>query len=131
MSYKKHPLSSFLRELLITSAVIWLIALYPVYLYVSSSQLYSSFAGFALSLLNALSGYMINNFALKQSVRKFMLTIFGGMCIRLLILLAVLGLIIRFTTLDSVYLISSLFLFYIVFISIEILNLHRIQKTIN
>lgn len=56
-----------------------------------------------------------------------MMLVFGGMGIRLILVMLFLVILIQFTTLDSISLVGSVFFFYTLFISIEIYFLHKKQ----
>jgi hypothetical protein len=56
-----------------------------------------------------------------------MILVFGGMGIRLLIVIIFLLILIQFTSVDSLSLAASVFFFYTLFVSIEIFFLHKIS----
>lgn len=123
--------SKFYKYLIITSVVTIVIAAYPVTIYASSLQLYSFVCGYIISLINALIGYKLNTMAFNRSVKSFMILVFGGMGIRLVIVMLLLLILLQFTSLDSMSLVGSVFFFYVLFISIEIYFLHIRQTMIS
>jgi hypothetical protein len=103
------------------------LASYPVVVYLSQTQLYSVIAGYLISLINALIGYKMNEAAFNKSVKGFMVLVFGGMGLRIIVVGILLLIVIYYTHLDSISLISSVFYFYVLFAALEILYLHKKQ----
>ena len=122
----KYSFGRFVKLLLAVSLITFILAAYPVSVYASSAQIYSFAFGFLISFFNALLGYYLSVRAFGKSVKSFMVMIFGGMGIRLLIVVIFLVLILQFTSLDSLSLTGSVFFFYTLFISLEIYFLHKV-----
>lgn len=127
---KRHD-SKFYKYIIIASIVTIAIAVYPVTVYASAIQLYSFVCGYLISLINALLGYKLNTMAFNKSVKSFMILVFGGMGIRLMIVSLLLLILLQFTSLDAMSLVGSVFFFYVLFITIEIYFLHTKQSMIN
>lgn len=123
---KKHD-SKFFKYIIIASLIAIVIAVYPVTIYASAVQLYSFVFGYLISLLNALLGYKLNTMAFNRSVKSFMILVFGGMGIRLMIVSLLMLILLQFTSLDAMSLVGSVFFFYVLFITIEIYFLHTKQ----
>lgn len=123
----KYSFGRFVKLLLIVSLITFILAAYPVYVYASRVQIYSFALGFLLSLFNALIGYSMSVKAFGRSVKSFMVMVFGGMGIRLLIVIIFLVLILQFTSMDALSLTGSVFFFYTLFISLEIYFLHKMS----
>lgn len=121
---------SFIRNVLIASLISMVLASYPAVVYLTKTQIYSVITGYFISLINALIGYKMNEAAFNKSVKSFMVLVFGGMGLRILIVGIMLLMILYFTGLDSISMISSVFFFYVVFISIEVMYLHKKQLKI-
>jgi hypothetical protein len=119
---------NFLKYAAIISIVIFAAAAYPVYKYASTVQIYSFAAGYGISLLNALIGYKLNTMAFARPTKSFMVLVFGGMGIRLLIVMMILLVILVYTNLDSMSLVASVFFFYTLFIILEIYFLQKLQS---
>jgi hypothetical protein len=119
--------SSFYKFVAYTSLLVIVLASYPVYKYFNTVQINSIICGYFISLLNAFIGFKLNTMAFGRSTKSFMVLVFGGMGIRLLIVMLLLVLLIYFTNLDSLSLTGSVFFFYTLFISIEIYFLHKKQ----
>jgi len=110
----------FLKYSLILSLVVLLIAFYPVYVYASKIQVYSIITGYLISLFNIIIGYSLNRSALNKNVKSFMVIVFGSMTLRLVIVAIFLVILLTYTQLDSISLVSSVFFFYFLFVSLEI-----------
>jgi hypothetical protein len=119
--------SAFIRNVFIASVVTAVLASYPVIVYLSQTQLYSVIAGYFISLINALIGYRMNEAAFNKSVKGFMVLVFGGMGLRILVVGILLLIVIYYTHLDSISLVASVFFYYVLFVAIEILYLHKKQ----
>lgn len=122
---------SFVRNVLISSLAVLLIAAYPAKVYLNRLQIISFICGFLVSLINAFVGYRLNEIALNKSVKSFMIVIFGGMGIRILFMAILLLVLLKIAGLDEVSLVGSAFLFYIIFVSLEILYFHTRQNSMN
>ena len=115
----------FIRDVFAVSALVTILAFYPVYRYASEIQLYSIISGYLLSLLNILTGFSLNEIAFDKKIKSFMVIVIGGMTLRMLVVIILLVLLLHYTNLDTVYLVSSVFFFYFLFTSIEIYHLSK------
>ena len=123
----KYTFGKFLKFLIFASITAAALSYYPVSVYAGKIQIYSFILGYLISLLNALLGYKLSLTAFNRSVKSFMILVFGGMGIRLLIVIIFLLILIQFTSVDSISLAASVFFFYTLFVSIEIYFLHKIS----
>lgn len=123
----KYSFGRFVKYLLLISIVVAAVGYYPVSLYASKDQIYSFIPGFLISFINALIGYKLSLTAFGKSVKSFMVLVFGGMGIRLLIVIIFLLVLIQFTSFDSLSLAGSVFFFYTLFVTLEIFFLHRMS----
>lgn len=119
--------STFFKYIAYSSLLVIVLSSYPVYKYFSTVQINSIIAGYFISLINAFLGFKLNTMAFSRSTKSFMVLVFGGMGIRLIVVMLLLVLLIFFTSLDSLSLVGSVFFFYTLFISIEIYFLHKKQ----
>ena len=125
---------SFLKVVALSSLIVFIIAVYPVITYSSGIQVNSFICGYIISLINALLGFKLNAIAIGKSVKGFMILVFGGLGIRIIIVILLLLIMLQIDIFEPISLISSVFFFYVLFISIEIYFLHKKQeaiKTIN
>jgi hypothetical protein len=124
----KNLKPKFISQLVSASVIIFILATYPVMMYASSKQLYSFIGGYLIGLVNALIGYRMNEAAFNKPVKVFMVMVFGGMGLRILIIGFSIFMLLYFAKLDEYSLIGSVFVFYIVFLVLEILYLHKKQQ---
>jgi hypothetical protein len=127
---EKRSEHSFFKNVLIASLIILLAAAYPVKVYLSQVQIISIICGYLISLLNAFLGYKLNVMGINKPVKSFMVLVFGGMGLRILILVILLLVLLRIAGLDEVSLVGSAFFFYIVFMTLEVLYFHKKQLNI-
>ncbi len=118
---------SFIKHVIISSIIVFVIAVYPVYIYADKLRIYSILCGYIIGLINAILGYKLNKLAFSRSVKSFMVIVFGGMGIRILIIALLLMVLLYAAKLDEVSLVASVFFFYILFAVLEINYLHRSQ----
>lgn len=121
----KQP--GFFKFIVLSSLIVIVLGSYPVWKYFTVNQINSFVFGYIVSLMNAIIGYKLNTMAFGKPTKTFMMLVFGGMGIRLILVLLFLVILIQFTTLDSLSLAGSVFFFYTLFISIEIYFLHKKQ----
>jgi len=117
----------FFKYVIISSLIVIAVGSYPLLKYFTVNQINSIVFGYIISLVNAIIGYQLNTMAFSKPTKSFMVLVFGGMGIRLIIVLLFLVILLQFTGLDSLSLVGSVFFFYTLFISIEIYFLHKIQ----
>jgi hypothetical protein len=127
---EKKSEHSFFKNVLIASLLILLAASYPVKVYLSQVQIISIICGYFISLLNAFLGYKLNVMGINKPVKSFMVLVFGGMGLRILVLAILLLVLLRIAGLDEVSLVGSAFFFYIVFMALEVLYFHKRQSNI-
>ena len=106
----------FIRNIFIASIIVFVISAYPLHKYAGINQINSIVAGYLISLFNILAGYRFNEMALSKNQKRFTVIVFGSLLIRLVVM----SIILTYTELDTVYLVSSIFFFYFLFISLEI-----------
>ncbi|HEY3250560.1 MAG TPA: hypothetical protein VGK25_05525 [Ignavibacteria bacterium] len=115
----------FVNQVIAVSLIILLLCIYPVSIYATNLQVYSIVSGYIIALLNALIGYKLNTLAINKSVKSFMVIVFGSMGLRMMFIAILLLILIYFAKLDELSVVGSVFFFYIVFTSIEIIHLHK------
>ncbi len=115
----------FLKYALLLSLIVLLIAIYPVYKFASEIQIYSFITGYLISFINVVIGFSFNRTAISKSVKSFMVIVFGSMALRLILVAIILVILLTYTQLESMSLVSSVFFFYFLFVSLEIYFLTR------
>lgn len=120
----------FVTHLVLVSVIVFVLAAYPVLVYAASKQVYSIIGGYLIGLVNALIGYKMNEAAFNKPVKVFMALVFGGMGIRIMIIGFSIFMLLYFAKLDEYSLIGSVFVFYVVFLILEITYLHKKQQQV-
>jgi hypothetical protein len=110
----------FIRNIFTASIIVFIISVYPLHKYADINQINSIVVGYLISLFNILVGYGFNEMALSKNQKRFMVIVFGSLLIRLVVMSIILLILLTYTGLDTVYLVSSIFFFYFLFISLEI-----------
>jgi hypothetical protein len=127
MNMKVEKAPNFINQVIIASIISFIIASYPVYAYASELQVYSIICGYLIGLVNAFSGYKLNNMAFNKPVKMFMILVFGGMGIRMMFIAISIVILLYIAKLDEVSLVATVFFFYILFAALEINYLHKKQ----
>jgi hypothetical protein len=65
--------------------------------------------------------------AFKKPVKSFMVIVFGGMGLRIILVGLFLLIAVSFTNLNAASLVGSVFVFYVLFVTLEILYLNKKQ----
>jgi hypothetical protein len=106
-----------------------LLAAYPLAVYTSREIIAAVAAGALLSTLNIMLGYAAIEYTSGKSMTTFTNTVIGGMGIRLALLLGAMAFLILVLDFHTTALAASLFLYYAVYLVLEILYIqHRIQS---
>ncbi len=81
-----------------------------------------------LGTINIVVSFIILIYSYDKDIKGFMVNYFGGMGIRLLFLLLIIFLVLKFMQIDIFVFILSLFVLYFVFQTLEIYYIHSYQK---
>ena len=111
---------SFVKQIAIVLLVTWGLGGYPLYLWKGTDVLIAAGVGCAICTLNALAGAWLALWGMRRDNRTFMTVVFGGMGIRLIIVLIFFFVALKLVKLHVFSLTLSLFLFYVVFQILEI-----------
>jgi hypothetical protein len=101
------------------------LAAYPLSTYASRDVIIGVAAGAGLGTINIALGYASIQYGLGKSMTKFTGALIGGMGVRLLVVLGLLGLLLGLLDLHAAALTASLFYFYVVFLILEILYIQK------
>jgi hypothetical protein len=116
---------TFVRWSVWTLLVVTAVAAYPLIRYASSDILMAVLFGAALSIVNALMGFLALEYAFDKSYSTFLKFVLGGMGVRLLFLLGVMLVLILLVQVHSVALTVSTIAMYMVFLILEIIYLQH------
>ncbi|MBI5473910.1 MAG: hypothetical protein HY961_16350 [Ignavibacteriae bacterium] len=81
--------------------------------------------GAVLSTVNVIGGYLAIEYSIGKSQETFLKAVLGGMGIRMAILLVAVAVLIRYTSLHTIGLVSSLLGFYVVYLALEVLYIQK------
>jgi hypothetical protein len=81
-----------------------------------------------LGTINVVISFIILFVSFDRGIKEFMIRYFGGMAIRVLFLLIIIFLLLKFMIIDIFVFILSLFVLYFVFQALEIYFVHGYQK---
>ena len=111
---------NFVKQIAVVLLVAWVLGGYPLYLWKGTNVLIAAGVGCAICTLNALAGAWLAMWGMGRDNRTFMTVVFGGMGIRLIIVLIFFFVALKLVKLHVFSLTLSLFLFYVVFQILEI-----------
>ena len=110
----------FAKHVGLALVVIWAIGSYPLYALGGADMVKAAAFGCLICTVNALAGGALTLWGLTKEQKTFMIVLFGGMGIRLFIVLIFFFLALKLAELHVFSLTLSLFLFYVVFQILEI-----------
>ncbi len=101
------------------------LAAYPMARYASGEVVTGALLGAALSTVNVLLGYLAVEYSFEKSYTVFLRTVFGGMGLRLLLMLGAMVALIVLGNVHAMALTVSLLGFYVIYLVLEIVFLQR------
>lgn len=101
-----------------------LVASYPA-MQAGNQVLAAVIIGAVLSTANVLVGFLAIEYSFEKSHATFLKAVLGGMGIRIVVMLALLVLLIRYAGLPVVALVVSVLGFYVIFLVLELLYIQR------
>lgn len=116
---------SFPRQVLLTLLAVGGIAVYPLLTFGNTEHVIAAAVGAVMATVNVLLGYAAIEYSFGKSTTTFFKVVLGGMGIRLIAMAAVLVLLIRVFHFHVGALIVSMGVFYSMFLTLEILYIHR------
>ncbi len=122
---KKHSFRIFAIFVLSIDAAFLIFGGYPVYHAYGLSALTGMIVALVLTTVNVLVGYWLIVRAVDQSMNDFMKKVFGGMVIRMFVLMALIAFLLLATKIHQNSFIISLFISYICKSVIEIIFINK------
>ena len=116
---------SFPRQIFLTLLILGCVGAYPVLMYGSADITRSALAGALLATLNVLVGYAAIEYSFGKSTTTFFKYVLGGMGIRMLVIALVLVLLIKVFRFHAAALVSTMGIFYVVYLTLEILFIQK------
>lgn len=115
----------FLKQIVLTLAIVTLLGAYPLLTYAGEEIVTGVIAGAAMSVLNVLMGYGAVEYSFNRSYTTFMQIVLGGIVVRLFVMAGLLIVLIAVFNVHSVALVGSLFVMYAIFLALEVLYIHN------
>ncbi|TLU88569.1 MAG: hypothetical protein FDX30_00640 [Chlorobium sp.] len=120
------PLFDFLLKLCILSVILWGVILFGLG---SGNVHYSAvFLAWIMVVINAVVGYLLFEYAFEKESSLFTKVVFGGLVIRMLILMTAVAVVLIGKMVDTNDFIYSLFAFYCIYVIVEILGYQKKNK---
>lgn len=113
-------MEKFIKRLIVISAVVLLIGIVSMFATGSKHLLIPFLLGWLISFINTVIGITVITRAFKTAGKGFFNTILLSMVVRMFAIVGVVALLIIFVKIDKVNLAVSLFLFYFLFLILEI-----------
>ena len=109
----------FLKTLFVVTVAMVVILAYPVSAWMSDHQQRAVYAAAIMALANVILGYFILAYGIDKSTSQFMISVFGGMGVRMFLILAALA-ILLVNGFNAGVLALSFMGFYVIFMVVEI-----------
>lgn len=115
----------FAKQIALATVGAALLAAYPMYVWADREMIVGVVTGGAISLVNVLIGYISVEYAFNKPSATFLKVVLGGMGIRLSLIAVTLILLIKVFQIHLYSLISSMIIFYFLYITFEIVFINR------
>ncbi|MFA6515470.1 MAG: hypothetical protein WCT42_04410 [Candidatus Paceibacterota bacterium] len=125
MSVAKTFDLKFLAQIFAVPVVMGGLGYYPLMKYGTEQIVNGVIAGVVLSLVNVLIGYVVIQFSLNKSYTTFIQIVLGGIVLRLFVMVGLLLICVGLLKLHSISVVGSLFVMYIIFLTMEVLYIHK------
>ncbi|NTV98917.1 MAG: hypothetical protein HGA70_07125 [Chlorobiaceae bacterium] len=120
------PLFDFLVKLCILSVILWAVILFgPVS---GNIQIPAVFLAWMLVFVNTVVGYLLFEYAFEKESAVFTKIVFGGVAVRLLILMLAVAVVLLRKMVNIDQFVFSLFAFYCSYVILEILGYQKKNK---
>lgn len=116
---------TLLKQILIVLLVVGGAGTYPLLQYADAEVRQGVIAGVGLSVVNILMGFVVIQFSLNRSYTAFIQIVMGGIAVRLFVMVGLLLFFIGLLKFHSIALVGSLFVMYVVFLTLEVLYIHK------
>ncbi|MBK6505292.1 MAG: hypothetical protein IPG02_06385 [Ignavibacteria bacterium] len=113
-------MEKYIKRLILISAVILVLGIVLMYATANFQMIIPFLVGWAVSFANSVIGIIVITRAFKTSGKGFFNTILLSMVVRMFSIVAIVALLIILLKIDKINLAVSLFLFYFLFLILEI-----------
>jgi hypothetical protein len=121
---KKFDLS-FPRQVALSFIVVSGVASYPLFVYASAEVAKACIAGAVTSLANVIAGYAAIEYSIDKSYTVFLRAVLGGTGVRMVAMLGIIMVLIKFFRFHAVALVVSLMVFYSLFLILELMFIQK------
>jgi len=115
----------FPQQVAAAVSVVASLALYPLLQFATTEVIKAVLAAAALSVLNVFMGYAAIEYSFNKSYTHFIQIVLGGVVARLFVMSGLLVVMIVVFKLHTVALVVTLFVMYIIFLTLEVLYIHN------
>jgi len=116
---------AFPKQVFTALVIIGCAGAYPLFRYGTEDIIRAAGAGAILTTVNVLLGYAAVEYSFGKSATIFLKYVLGGMGIRMLLVTLVMLLLIKVYQFNAEALIVSMGIFYVVYLALEILFIHK------
>ncbi len=120
------PVFEFFIKLCILSVILWGVIFSAFGS--GSVDVHSLFIAWAMVVANTVAGYLLFDYALDKESTLFTKVVFGGLTIRLLVLMVLVFVVIIRNLVDRHDFVLSFFAFYCIYVIVEILGYQKKNK---
>jgi hypothetical protein len=117
----------FLRNLLVLDVILFALAAYPVHSFTGVEGVKALAVALLVTTANAFLGYRAVVRSLQAAMSQFMLTVFGGMMLRMGVMLMILAFVVLATELPQITFTIGLFFAYLCKSVLEMILIHNLS----
>lgn len=117
----------FLRNLVVLDVVLFALSAYPVYLVSGVEGVKALGVAFLVTTMNAYMGYRAIVRSMQAAMSRFMLAVFGGMMLRMGVMLMILAFVVLATELPQITFTIGLFFAYLCKSVLEMILIHNLS----
>ncbi len=125
MSVERKIDLTLLIQIAVVLIIVGAAGYYPLKQYASEQVMQGVAAGVGLSVVNILMGFVVIQFSLNRSYTTFIQIVLGGIALRLFVMVSLLLLFVGLLKFHSVSLVGSLFVMYVIFLTLEVIYIHK------
>jgi hypothetical protein len=117
----------FLTTLIVLDVILFSLAVYPIHLLNGLEGVKALVVALVLTTINAFLGYRAVVRTFEATMNRFMLTVFGGMMLRMGVMLMILSFVVLATELPQITFTIALFFAYICKSVLEMILIHNLS----
>ncbi len=122
----KINIKGFFKYLGFAVVFFWILISYPLFKFADLDFIKSFVAGFLISLVNSVVGLLIIKWGINKPNKEFLKLTLGSMGVRLFLIAVLILVLLKFLNFETYGLVTSLFLFYSIFLFVEVFFLSKL-----